>query len=317
MRSATASVPARAHLAGNPSDGYGGAVLSTTVPSMAATVTATDAPRVSIRGPEEQWDSLSELAIATDRLGFEGGERLVRAALLTLHGALDRTTERRPAVFAWSTTIPRSVGLGGSSAIVLATMRAALQLWSAEDALDDLALASLALEAETGALGIAAGIADRTVQAIGGTVLTDARDGLTAAPVPVREPVELTLLWRPEAAAPSGDYHRLLRSSFEAGDRTVGEGLARLATFADDAETAVATGDRSALARAMDSSLQTRRELGPVPTAALEGVDDLRAAGVSVNFAGSGGALVALGHSVPTTGWHTTPLVIGATEGAA
>lgn len=314
MTAATASVPARAHLAGNPSDGYGGAVLSTTVPAMAAKVTATDADRFAIRGPEESWASMTELAISTDRLGYEGGDRLVRAALLTLDGALDRSIERRPAVFEWSTTIPRSVGLGGSSAIVLATMRAALRLWSAEHAVGDLELATLALAAETGGLGIAAGIADRTVQALGGIVLTDARQGLSVTAVHAFVPVSLTLLWRPEAAAPSGDYHRALRAAVESGDDTVVDGLGRLATLADDAATAVATGDHAALAGAMDDSLRTRQVLGRVPAAALEGVDLLREAGAAVNFAGSGGAVVVSGPCRTPDGWRSLPLTLGASD---
>lgn len=305
---ATATVPARAHLAGNPSDGYGGAVLSTTVPSMAATVTATAADRFVIRGPDETWASMAELAVSTARLGYDGGDRLVRAALLALDGALDPLIERRPATFEWSTTIPRSVGLGGSSAVVLAAMRAALGLWSAEHAIDDLELASLALEAETGGLGIAAGIADRTVQALGGIVLTDARGKLSATAVHATEPVPLTLLWRPEAAAPSGDYHRALRTAVESGDDAVVGGLARLATLADDAARAVANGDRDSLAAAMDRSLQTRRALGPVPEAALDGVDDLRRAGAAVNFAGSGGAVVVLGPCRPSDGWFVSEI---------
>lgn len=308
MTTATASVPARAHLAGNPSDGYGGAVLSTTVPSMSATVNATRADRFVVHGPEESWASLSDLAASTERLGFEGGDRLVRAALLALDGALDRSIERRPATFEWSTTIPRSVGLGGSSAIVLATMRAALRLWSAEHAVDDLELASLALEAETGGLGIVAGIADRTVQALGGVVLTDARRGLSVTTVRATSPVSLSLLWRLEAAAPSGDYHRVLRAAVEAGDDVVVDGLARLASLADDAARAVTDGDHVALARAMDESLRTRQSLGRVPSAALEGVDALRQSGAAVNFAGSGGAVVVLGPCRPPRGWRASAI---------
>src|SRR5438477_3723375 len=90
---AEGSAAARAALAGNPSDLYGGAVLAVTLPSLTAHVVAEPA----------------------DELVVEPQNALVEAAARRL-GAT--------AKLAWSTTIPRSVGLGGSSALVIATLRA-------------------------------------------------------------------------------------------------------------------------------------------------------------------------------------------------
>lgn len=304
------SVPARAHLAGNPSDGYGGAVLSVTVPSMSATVIATEAARFSIRGPSETWSSMDAMTADTERVGYDGGERLVQAALVTLHRELDADVERRPATFEWSTTIPRSVGLGGSSAVVLATMRAAMRIWDVHPSLDDLELARAALRAEKDELGIAAGIADRTAQTIGGVVLTDCRNGDSAIEIVPGADLTMTLAWRPAAAAPSGEYHGRLRSAIEAGDDEARRGLDMLAVLADRAATAIEEGHRSLLAASLDESLAIRRRLGPVPPAALEGVDEFQAGGAGVNFAGSGGALVALGRREPVPGWRSTELVL-------
>lgn len=305
------TVPARAHLAGNPSDGYGGAVLSVSVPSMTATVTAKEAAQFSIRGPADTWSSIVAMAAATERVGYDGGDRLVRAALVTLHRELDAGVERRPATFEWSTTIPRSVGLGGSSAVVLATMRAALRLWDVQPGPEDLELAAWALRAEKDELGIAAGIADRTAQAIGGVVLTDCRDGTSATRVVPGRDLTMTLAWRPAAASPSGEYHDRLRSAIEAGDDEARRGLEMLATLADRAAIAIAEGDEPLLASSLDESLAIRRRLGRIPPAALEGVDEFRAGGAGVNFAGSGGALVMLGRREPVPGWRSTDLGLG------
>ena len=66
-----------------------------------------------------------------------------------------------------STTIPRSVGLAGSSAIVIAALRAAgVDLEPPE-------VAELALAIERDDLGIAAGLQDRAVQAFDQPVLVD------------------------------------------------------------------------------------------------------------------------------------------------
>ena len=46
----TSSVPARVGLVGNPSDGFGGAVLATVVPSLAAQVRALPASHIALQG---------------------------------------------------------------------------------------------------------------------------------------------------------------------------------------------------------------------------------------------------------------------------
>ncbi len=314
MTGASAEVPARAHLAGNPSDGYGGAVLSSAVPGLTATVTVTPADAFSIEGPVDRWPTMPALADETRRLGYDGGDRLVRAALVTLDEHLgrlsDQRVDRRPGRFQWSTTIPRSVGLGGSSALVIATIRAAIEWWEVDDAPDGLELATVALEAETRELGIAAGLADRAVQVLGGTVLTDCRHDPTATAV-LAAPIAVRLLWHESAAAPSGEYHARLRAAVECGDRETVTGLRHLAELADGAAAALTAGDIDGLAQMLDQSLDTRCRLGHVPDAALEGVEELRRVGASVNFAGSGGTLVVVGPSPTPDGWMSLDLPLG------
>src|SRR5512132_2136068 len=132
---------ARAALAGNPSDGYGGAVLAACVPRLAARARATAAD-------EPLSDPPSALVDAT----------IARFA----HG---------PCAVRWETTVPREVGLGGSSAIVTATVRALCALHGHALEPDELAEMVLAVEVED--LGIAAGPQDRYAQAHEGLVLMD------------------------------------------------------------------------------------------------------------------------------------------------
>lgn len=308
MSGLTARVPARVHLAGNPSDGYGGAVLSAPFPDRWAEVRVDEADRVSVRGPERTWPSIAELAVETGRHGHAGGDRLVTAALAVLDRTLDAEVERRPGRFTWTTTIPRSVGLGGSSAIVIATMRAALGWWGVS--LDDLALARAALAAETEVLGIAAGLADRTVQVWSSVVLTDVRHDVVVHRVDPAEPVTLAVVWNERAAAPSGDYHHRLRQRLAGGDAALERTMDALATLADEAARGLTEGDLDAFVSALDESLRLRCELGEVPPTALEPVESLRAAGARVNFAGSGGALVVAGGVGTPAGWAAAPLTL-------
>src|SRR6266700_1848727 len=97
---------ARAALAGNPSDGYGGAVLAVALPQLAATVTASPG--------SGRVQPASELVSAT----------VARFARLELPDA-------RGADLSWRTTIPLTVGLGGSSAIVIAALSALCSLYRA------------------------------------------------------------------------------------------------------------------------------------------------------------------------------------------
>ncbi|HEY2437733.1 MAG TPA: hypothetical protein VGH93_11175, partial [Solirubrobacteraceae bacterium] len=144
---------ARAALAGNPSDGYGGAVLAVTVPPLRAeaTVRLLEDHAATRRAPIASCtiDPPSELVEATVR-------RFVRTFAPGAAAAAVR----------WRTSVPRGVGLGGSSAIVISTLRALCELHGVGLAPEE--LASFALEVETEELGIAAGLQDRVAQAHGG-----------------------------------------------------------------------------------------------------------------------------------------------------
>lgn len=306
----TSTVPARINLAGNPSDGYGGAVLSAVVPALSARVRATVSHSMTVSGPERAWRSMADLRADVARLGHDGGDRLVTAAIVTLDRFLPPAHRRPPLHIEWSTTIPRSVGLGGSSAIVVATMRSALACWGLE--VPDHELAEVALLAETEELGIAGGLADRVAQVWGRAVLTDVRGPAPRiTPVPVHGSPRAVLAWSEAAASPSGRYHGELRARFDAGEPGLAGAMADLAALADAAAEALSVGDRTAFAHAVDASLRARCGLGPVPRAALEPVDALRAAGASVNFAGSGGALVIVGHHVVAPpGWDAIDVTI-------
>ena len=82
-----------------------------------------------------------------------------------LHPAAARTEVR------WSTSIPRGVGLGGSSAIVIATLRALCDLYRVR--LTQAEMAELALAVEVEELGITAGLQDRVAQCFGGVMFMD------------------------------------------------------------------------------------------------------------------------------------------------
>jgi glucuronokinase len=264
---ATGRAFARAALAGNPSDGYGGAVLAVCVPELAAHAEAGPAAR-RLSDPSS---ALVDAAVA--RFG------------------------RGPCAVRWTTTVPREVGLAGSSAIVTATVRALCALHGHE--LAPAALAELVLAVEVEDLGIAAGPQDRYAQAHEGLVLMDfagARPRVERLDPGLLPP--LYLAWRPDAAEASHAVHGGLRE--RAAEPRLHAGMARLADHARAAADALRTGDRGAFARALDGSFDERAALMELDPRHVAMVQAARGAGASANYAGSGGAIVG---TLPVSGF--------------
>jgi glucuronokinase len=253
---------ARVALAGNPSDGYGGAVLAVTIPSLSARAVARRAATLTVTPPN----------------------------------ALVQATARRlgtTAAIEWSTTVPESVGLGGSSAIVIATARALCGLEGRS--LQPARLAELALAVEVEDLGIAAGLQDRVAQAYGGLTFME-----FATHPPRYEPLDpgllppLVVAWLPHAAATSGPVHHSLRRRFEGGDPEIATALRELAGCARKAQRALVAGDRSAFASCVDGSFDARLRMLKLDGRHKAMIWAARRRGASANYTGSGGAIVAV-----------------------
>ena len=263
---------ARAALAGNPSDGYGGAVLALTLPARRATARAWRSDNNLLVNPP------SELVTAT----------VARFASEHARAAGDATA------VSWETTIPRAVGLGGSSAIVVAVLRALSSLWSVT--IEPLAMAELALRIEVDDLGIAAGLQDRIAQTHDGLTFMDfgtpgpaTVHALDAARLP-----PLLVAWRADSGGHSGDVHAPLRDRHADGEPVVLEAMRVLTCAAHDAARAVRDTDHAVLCASVDASFDARRSMLALDPRHVEMIECARAAGAAANYAGSGGAIVAV-----------------------
>jgi len=272
LPAAAGAAPARAALAGNPSDGYGGAVLALCVPALAARVRVAPGPAWSVDPP----DAAPLVRAAAARYAHVQG--------------VDAAAPLRAQV---RTSIPREVGLAGSSAIVVATLRALGELWGAPVPPED--LARVALAAETEELGIAAGLQDRVAQVHGGLVHMDFARDAARPDVEELDPgllPDLLVAWHPGAAAPSGRTHAGLRERARRDPASVADGMQRLAACARAARDAVVAGDAPAFAIAMDRSFDVRAQLVAHAPAHLAMIAAVREAGGAANSTGSGGAVV-------------------------
>jgi glucuronokinase len=303
------AVPARAGILGNPSDGYGGRTLALAVPQFEATVSLEPADRIEILSAADDvpaWRSVGDLADHVDRFGYGTGTQLLAAAVRTFVAVAESVGCGLGSGFrlGYATTIPRQVGLGGSSALVVGALRCLSEHYQLD--IPEVILPSVALRAETTQLGIAAGLQDRVVQTYGGLVAmdfgdmqVDTRFGIshgvyerldTAALPP------LFLAYRTAAAQPSGTYHQHLQIRYEAGDTVVRELLRELAALVLEGRAALRWGDADRFGPLIGKNMALRRSLAPLPDAQLELVDAAEAAGAHATFAGSGGAIVGTYH---------------------
>lgn len=287
------AVAARAALAGNPSDGFGGAVVAIPIRTWSATATLDDVDQPGPAGVQ---------VVGT-------GSELGLAALEVLRR--DFNVDLPDAIVTLTTTIPRSVGLAGSSALAIACLRAIGLRCSMSDKYqaaarllsDPDALAVIALNAENDVLGIAAGLQDRLVQAYDRPLLMEFGAGMgrsianrrcgRVTPVP-ESPWPLVIAWRPDASQPSTHVHGPLRDRRD--DPDVQHAMIQLADCARRAAVALRDTDREALAHAMNETWRWRTELVGVDPAHAQMADVLRELGAAVNSTGSGGAVVALAH---------------------
>ncbi len=299
------AAPSRVGMLGNPSDGYGGRTLALAVPQFEAVVELTPAPEVSIApGPDDEpsWPSLASMTAHLDRHGYGTGPQLLAATVRTFAAVAESQAIPLDGGFhlRYDTTIPRQVGLGGSSALVVATLRCLGQHFGLD--LPPAILASVALRAETAELGVSAGLQDRVIQSYGGLVAmdfghstVDTRFGVSHGLYEELDPHTLPplfLAWRAASAEPSGGYHQRLRSRFEAGDTQVREVLKELAALVVEGRAALRWRDGEQFTKLIGRNMELRRLLGPLPQSQLELVEVAEATGTWATFAGSGGAVV-------------------------
>jgi len=317
----TASAPARAGLVGHPSDGFGGATLGVTLDNFRADVRAAPAQALDIApAAHGQWP--------------EGGLPLISAAVICLcrHCASIGTPFHGHARIRYASTIPRQVGLGGSSAIVIATLRALVPL--AATRIECERLPALALCAETEELGIAAGLQDRVVQTYGGLVFMDFDEAHVAEHGHGRyEPLssallpELFLAWHPSAGSASGAAHAGVRERFARGERRVVRAMTTLAVLAHEARAALLAGDHAGFAATLDAGYDVRGSIYELDPRHSAMVQHARLLGLSATYTGSGGAIIGvasdpdavvrLGRELSAEGVSVAPALVGGGERAA
>jgi glucuronokinase len=299
---------ARAGLVGNPSDGYHGRTISISVRNYWAEVVLYEWDSVDIVLAEDDrasFRSVKDLARDVRLHGYYGGIRLVKATIkrfveycegraVALH---DRNFSIR-----YETTIPRQVGLAGSSAIIVATLRCLMEFY--EVAIPLAAQPMFVLSVEREELGIAAGLQDRVIQVYEGLVSMDFGleqeqivDGFKSYAYEPLDPAllpPLYLAYSTLLSEPTEVFHNDIRGRFDRGEGRVVEAMRQFARLAAQSRTALLERDVERLGTLMNQNFDLRRTLYELPAWQLQMVEVARACGASAKFAGSGGAIVGI-----------------------
>lgn len=272
MRTVVGHAFPRAGLLGNPSDIYGGRVIAFSFENFRAEVAIepADARDVDPRG------------------GLLG-------ALWKLFEERHLPGRAAPAFrMRFESNIPRQVGLAGSSAIIVAGLRALMEWFSVR--IEPIDQARLALDAETDVLRIVAGPMDRVIQVYEGLQYIDCKrlraDGVRSIPLARLPPAFVA--FDPHPGEDSGVVHTPVRDRWLRGDPEVVHAIGLFPGLADEGLARLEAGDAPALMWLLDRNFDTRASIFDISERNLRMVQVGREQGAATGFAGSGGAVVGL-----------------------
>lgn len=297
---------ARAGLLGNPSDGYHGKTISAIVRDFRAEAVLYEWDRLELvlsQEDQSKFRSIRELARDVRLHGYYGGVRLVKATIKRFVEYCDAqgiALHERNFSIRYQSTIPRQVGLAGSSAIITAVLRCLMDFYGVT--ISQRVQPSLILSVETEELGIAAGLQDRVIQVYEGVVYMDFAEEKTERiqgyACGLYEPLDpgllppLYLAYDPRIAEPTEVIHNDLRGRYRRGEPAVVEAMRKFAEFTERGRAALLAGDWREFSRLMDANFDLRRSILRLAPDHIRMVETARQCGVSAKFAGSGGAII-------------------------
>lgn len=293
----------RAGLIGNPSDGYFGKTIAFTFRDFSASIELWESPELELlpsRRDHSVFKSIGGLSNDVSRHGYYGGFRLLKASVKCFHdycAANGISLDDRNFTLRYSSDIPNRVGLGGSSAIITACLRALMGFYSLH--IPPHQLANLALNVEKLELAIPCGLQDRVAQAYEGLVFMDFdRTLMETQGFGHYERLDPALLppvyvaYREDLSEGTEVFHNDLRVRWNRGDPEVVEAMRFWADLTDRFRAALDAEDHAELHAMINANFDKRASLYNVGEGNLDMVHTARRAGASAKFAGSGGAIV-------------------------
>jgi glucuronokinase len=298
-----ATAYARAGLIGNPSDGYHGKTISFVIRDFAAKVSLYESPEIEIIPSVQdrsKYKSASDLYDDVKNNGYYGGIRLMKATVCRFieycreHGI---ETGHKNFSIRYRSTIPRRLGLAGSSALITATLRCLMEYYEVE--ISKTIQPNVILSVETEKLGIAAGLQDRVIQVYEGAVFMDFDQAYMAEHGHGRyeelDPASLPNLfiaYRVDLGEGSETFHNDIRGRWLAGDPEVRQAMLDFASYAQEARDLIVAGRGAEIGPLLDRNFDRRRSLYTLDPRNIDMVERARSVGAHAKFSGSGGAIV-------------------------
>lgn len=296
---------ARAGFLGNPSDGYFGKTISISVRNFGAHISLYESPELRIE-PQEQdinvYRNIYHMVESINLHGYYGGDRLIKAAIKKFFEFCE-TKEFKPEnknfTIRYYSTIPRQVGLAGSSAIITATIRALVKFFNIKIPIE--ILPSIILAAEVEELGINAGLQDRVIQVYEGCVYMNfdkeivqtKNHGLYERMEPILFP-NLYIAYKTELGKVSSHTFNTMKVRYDRGDQEVISTLNRIAEIAEEGKQAINEQDLVRLNDLINENFDQRKKIMDISADNLKLIKTARSCGASAKFAGSGGSIIGI-----------------------
>jgi glucuronokinase len=298
-----ATVPARAGLVGNPSDGYFGKTISITIRDFAAKVSLYESPELEIVPSVQdrsRYASMRDLVSDVKQNGYYGGVRLMKATVRKFADYCERheiELEDKNFSLRYRSTIPRRLGMAGSSALVTATMKCLLEYYDVE--VPKPLLPGLILSVETEELNISAGLQDRVIQVYGGCVYMDfdkaiidklGHGNYTELDPKLLPPIFIG--YRKDLGEGSEVFHNNVKQRWMDGDPEVRQAMIDFASYAHEAYEHLLAGRAMRLGDCMDKNFRRRQSIFNLDPRNVDMVERAWSVGAHATFSGSGGAIV-------------------------
>lgn len=296
---------ARAGLLGNPSDGYNGKTVSIIVKNFGARILLYQSPDLIIEPQEadnNRFRNIYHLKDIVSLTGYNGGIPIIKASIKKFCDYCDEQgikLSNKNFTIRYNSSIPRQVGLAGSSAIVIATLKALMQFYQVKIPLPQ--VPNLALDAEIHELGINAGLQDRVIQSYEGCVYMDFdKELIDKQGFGNYEPIDTSLIpklyvaYKTDLGKVSGKVLNEIRSKYDKGDAHVISTLKTIASLADEGKEALYNKDYSRLGKLINANFDNRCKIMNISPSNMELVETARKCGASASFTGSGGSIIGI-----------------------
>ncbi|MDB4700184.1 GHMP kinase [Akkermansiaceae bacterium] len=246
------------------------------------------------------YSGIEDMVKGINSFGYYGGIRLLQAAIKKFHeycASQDIRCRDENFSVRYYTNIPTHVGMAGSSAIIIACLRALMKFYSFD--ISKPKLANLALSVETEELGIGAGLQDRVAQVYEGlTYMNFDRELMESRGFGDYQSLDSGLLqniylaYKSELSEGSEVFHNDLRGRFNSGEPEVIEAMTRWADIAEEVRACLRSSETRPIGHLLNANFDLRKSVCNIHPDNVAMIDAARSVGASSKFTGSGGAII-------------------------